>query len=142
MAFLTLLEGGVLERYPKLKVAFMEAGASWLPAWLWRLDHVCYEQMPMEISHHIKMLPSEYFKRQCWIAFEMEEPGLRTLIDTVGVDKLLWGTDFPHFDHEDEEVEGMTHPELSAEEIRIIQRENPRAFFNLAPVASYSDTKA
>ncbi len=99
MAFVALLEGGVLERYPRLKFAFLEAGASWLPSWLWRLDNICYPEFPSLVKDNIKMLPSQYFKRQCWVAIELAEPCLREVINIIGHKKLLYGTDFPHPDH-------------------------------------------
>jgi predicted TIM-barrel fold metal-dependent hydrolase len=49
MAFLALLEGGVLERHPGLRVAFLESGCGWLPYWLWRLDELEYAQMSEEL---------------------------------------------------------------------------------------------
>ena len=98
-AFLSLLESGVLERHPQLKFAFLEAGASWIPHWLWRLDEICYADMPGEVAEQVKMKPSEYFKRQCWVGFEIGEPSLREVVDMIGIDKLLYGSDFPHPDH-------------------------------------------
>ena len=105
MAFLSLLDSGVLERHPKLKFAFLEAGASWVPHWLWRLDNICHGEFPTLTAKNIKMKPSQYFKRQCWVGIEMEEPCLAETVKMIGHDKLLFGTDFPHPDH--------THFELS-----------------------------
>lgn len=99
MAFVALLESGVLERHPKLKFAFLEAGASWVPSWLWRLDNICYPEFPSLVEENIKMLPSAYFKRQCWVGIELGEPCLREVIKVIGHKKLLYGTDFPHPDH-------------------------------------------
>ncbi len=99
MAFLSLLESGVLERHPQLKFAFLEAGASWVPHWLWRLDNICYPGFPRLTADNIKMLPSEYFKRQCWVTIELEEPCLLQTIEVIGHKKLMFATDFPHPDH-------------------------------------------
>jgi predicted TIM-barrel fold metal-dependent hydrolase len=99
MAFVALLESGVLERHPQLKFAFLEAGASWVPHWLWRLDTICYPEFPSLVEDNIKMLPSEYFKRQCWVAIELGEPCLSEVVSTIGHQKLLYGSDFPHPDH-------------------------------------------
>ncbi|MBU2704455.1 YcaO-like family protein [Zooshikella marina] len=99
MAFLSLLETGVFERHPMLRFVFLEAGTSWVPYWLWRLDNICYPEYPVLIKNNIKMLPSEYFKRQCWVAIELGEPCLREAINYVGCDRLIYGTDFPHPDH-------------------------------------------
>lgn len=99
MAFLTLLDAGVLERHPRLRVAFLEAGASWIPHWLWRLDEICYATGPNENARNVTMKPSHYFARQCWVGIEPGEPCLREVIDLIGADRLLYGTDFPHPDH-------------------------------------------
>jgi len=133
MAFLTLLEGGVLERHPRLKVVFLEAGASWLPSWLWRLDEICYDESKAEVAEVIKMKPSEYFKRQCWVGFENSEPGLRTVIDTVGADRLLYGSDFPHPDHLNFKLSDLKsgRTAFSDTEMKIILSDNPKSAFEL-----------
>lgn len=99
MAFLALLESGVLERHPNLKFGFLEAGAAWIPHWLWRLDNICYPEFSELTKHAIKQLPSEYFRRQCWVTVEIGEPCLGEVIKWIGEDKVLYGTDFPHPDH-------------------------------------------
>jgi predicted TIM-barrel fold metal-dependent hydrolase len=89
--------GGVMERHPRLRVAILEAGGPWLPYWLSRLDeHV--EWLKDVEARHLTMLPSEYFRRQGWIGFEPDEPGLDVLVDHVGSDRLLWASDYPHPD--------------------------------------------
>jgi|GEM_PF-323288 len=99
MAFLALLESGVLERHPGLKFGFLEAGCSWLPHWLWRLDHICYPEFPMLTQDHIKMKPSAYFQRQCWVSLELEEPCIAQVIEMIGHQNLVFASDFPHPDH-------------------------------------------
>ena len=99
MAFLGLLEAGVFQRHPTLRVGFLEAGAGWLPSWLWRLDHLSYPHMREELEPHVTMPPSRYFKRQCWISFEAGEPNLSSVIAAVGLDRLVYGSDYPHPDH-------------------------------------------
>jgi predicted TIM-barrel fold metal-dependent hydrolase len=96
-AVLSLTVGGVLERHPLLRIAILEAGGSWLPYWLHRLDdHVTWLR-DIEVRE-LKSLPSEYFRRQGWISIEADEPGLSTLIEFVGIDRLLWASDYPHPD--------------------------------------------
>jgi predicted TIM-barrel fold metal-dependent hydrolase len=104
MALLALIEGGVLERHPQLQVAFLEAGSGWLPYWLWRLDEFEYKQVGGEVSERVRMKPSEYFRRQCCIAIEPGEPNLQETIHWVGEENILFGTDFPHFDRDEEIV--------------------------------------
>lgn len=104
MALLALIEGGVLERHPALRVAFLEAGCGWVPYWLWRLDGE-HRYLAGEVSENVKMKPSAYFRRQCFVAFEPEEPNLVEVLRQLGEDKLLFGTDFPHMDHAGEIVD-------------------------------------
>ena len=66
------LGGGILERHPKMKVAFLEANCSWLPWLLWRLDEG-YEREGDIFMPDLAMKPSDYFKRQCWISVEPDE---------------------------------------------------------------------
>lgn len=104
MGLLSLIEGGVFEDNPALRVALLEAGCGWLPYWLWRLDHVEYRHLRFEVAARVRKPPSSYFREQCWIAAEPGEPLLRGVVDCVGADRVVLGTDFPHLDHD---VEAM-----------------------------------
>jgi uncharacterized protein len=88
----------VLERHPALRVSFLEAGCGWLPYWLWRLDEE-YKNLDWDIQENVKMKPSEYFQRQCFISIEPDEPCIQQVIDCIGSDNLLFGSDYPHVDH-------------------------------------------
>lgn len=94
MALFALIEGGVLERHPQLKVAFLESGCGWLPYWLWRLDEE-YENLSWEdkIKDNVKIKPSEYFRRQCFIAIEPSEPLLAETIEYIGTHNLIFDSD-------------------------------------------------
>jgi predicted TIM-barrel fold metal-dependent hydrolase len=96
IAVMQLICGGVLERFPRLKVAFMESGCGWLPYWLHRLDEH-HEALPHFLPD-LKLAPSEYFKRQCWIATEGDEADLLGVLRYVGDDRVVWASDYPHFD--------------------------------------------
>jgi predicted TIM-barrel fold metal-dependent hydrolase len=98
MALLALIEGGVLERHPGLRIAFFEAGCGWLPYWLWRLDEE-YDSLAGEVAGNVRRPPSEYFRRQCFVAIEPGEPSLPEVVRRLGEDNLIFGTDFPHVDH-------------------------------------------
>jgi predicted TIM-barrel fold metal-dependent hydrolase len=96
LACAQLIGTGVLERHPGLRIVFLEAGGGWAPYWLARLDH----QVP---SYHrfapkLSLLPSEYFARQCWVSFEIDEETLPALLPYVGEDRVVWGSDYPHAD--------------------------------------------
>jgi predicted TIM-barrel fold metal-dependent hydrolase len=131
MAFLSLLEGGVLERHPRLRVAFLEAGAGWVPYWLWRLDHLEYANLRDEVKDTITMAPSEYFRRQCFVACEPSEPGLREVVDLVGAGALLYGSDYPHMDHGPHVRDdvGLLVDRLGRETAEAILWANPARFY-------------
>ncbi len=132
LALLTLIEGGVLERHPQLRVAFLEAGCGWVPYWLWRLD-ATYEHMAGEVAENVRMKPSEYFRRQCFVAMEPEEPGLPEVVRLLGPDNLLFGTDFPHADHGEDIVDRVLslRTELPEEVLRKLLWDNPARFYGL-----------
>jgi uncharacterized protein len=89
--------GGVLENYPDLKVAFLEANCSWVPWLLWRLDEH-YELGGHVERPQLKMKPSEYFHRQCYVSIEADEYSAQGL-ESFGLDdNIVFSTDFPHPD--------------------------------------------
>jgi predicted TIM-barrel fold metal-dependent hydrolase len=96
LACAQLITEGVMERHPNLRFVFLEAGGGWAPYWLWRLD----EQVRGfgGFCPEMKLLPSEYFARQCWISFEIDEPSLRVVLPVLGEDRAVWGSDYPHHD--------------------------------------------
>jgi predicted TIM-barrel fold metal-dependent hydrolase len=108
IALLDLIEGGVFERHPRLRVAFVEAGCGWVPYWLWRLDAE-YSHLAREVETRVRSTPSSYFRRQGWVTGEPDEPYLGQLLDYIGCDRVLFGTDFPHVDHD----EGLVDSALS-----------------------------
>ena len=96
-ASLSMITQGVFERFPKLRVAYMEAGCGWLPSWLHRIDEHLEMAGAMECPD-LTMTATEYFKRNCWITTECEDPFVADVIRWLGDDKILWESDFPHPD--------------------------------------------
>jgi len=96
LACATLMVTGVMERHSALRFAFLEAGGAWAPYWMWRLD----EQVKGfgRYARDMKLMPSEYFRRQCWVAFEGDEDTLPALLPHVGEEHVVWGSDYPHHD--------------------------------------------
>ena len=88
--------GGVFERFPKLKVAFMESGCGWLPFWLWRLDEH-YEKMP-EQAPNIRRKPSEYFHSNCWISCDPDEHMIPEVVKLIGDERIIYASDYYHWD--------------------------------------------
>jgi Predicted metal-dependent hydrolase of the TIM-barrel fold len=75
MAFGSMAAGGVLERHPGLRCAFLEGTCGWLPWYLWRLDEA-WEKFGPGSEVQISQLPSQYFFRQCYIATDADEKPL------------------------------------------------------------------
>ncbi len=94
-AFTGLLQGGTLERFPRLKVAILETGVGWLAHWLERLDG---KYRLVRAFTPLGMPPSEYFRRQCWISAEPDEETLSMMVDLLGEDRIVWASDYPHVD--------------------------------------------
>ena len=96
LAFAQLVAFGVLERHPSLRLVFLESGGGWAPFWVERLD----EQAETFGGFCPEMLlrPSEYFARQCWISYEVDEPTLPALLPFIGENRVVWGSDYPHHD--------------------------------------------
>ncbi len=89
-----LLMGGVCERFPRLRLLFLEAGGGWIPTQLQRMDEQV-QAFPLERTW-LSLLPSEYFKRQCYAGFEAEEWNLAHSAEFLGADRILWASDYPH----------------------------------------------
>jgi predicted TIM-barrel fold metal-dependent hydrolase len=96
-ACLSMIAGGVCERFPALRVAFLEGNCSWLPFWLWRLDEH-YETREHKLKKSLPLRPSEYFKRQCFAGVEADEDMARYVFDWMGDSYFVFSTDFPHHD--------------------------------------------
>jgi uncharacterized protein len=100
-----LLMGGVCEKFPGLRFLFLEAGGGWVPTQLQRMDEQV-KAFPLE-RRWLSMLPSEYFKRQCWVTFEAEEWNLAACSDWLGSDRILWASDYPHPEYHSTVVEEL-----------------------------------
>jgi uncharacterized protein len=96
-AIASLTTGGVLERHPTLRAAFLEGTAGWLYWWLWRLDDQ-WEKFGPGCEHQLSMLPSEYFKRQCYIALDVDEEPAVDVVRKLGAEYFVVSSDYPHSD--------------------------------------------
>ena len=97
LAVISMVGGGVLERHPNMRVAFLEGNCSWVPFLLWRLDEH-YEVTFRRPDSKLTMKPSEYFQRQCFVSVEADETFVKQVIDYMGDDTIVFSTDWPHGD--------------------------------------------
>ncbi|MGH7834114.1 MAG: amidohydrolase family protein [Candidatus Binatia bacterium] len=131
LACLSLICKGVLEKFPRLQVVFLESGAGWLPYWLWRMDEH-HEILPFQVPW-LKMKPSEYFRRQCYISCEPDEDNLAATVQAVGEDRIVFASDYPHWDST---FPGATraileNSEITAEAKKKIMEENARKILGI-----------
>jgi len=90
----SMVFSGALERYPRLKVVLGESGIGWIPYVLNRMDAEWEDQFK---DLELTMAPSDYWRRQCWATYQTDPIGVK-LIDELGADRIMWGSDFPHPD--------------------------------------------
>jgi predicted TIM-barrel fold metal-dependent hydrolase len=86
--------GGVLETYPDVKLVIGESGIGWIP---YVLEHMDFEWEEQFKDLTLKMKPSDYWHRQCKATYQSDNVGLR-LLDVLGEENVMWGSDFPHPD--------------------------------------------
>jgi predicted TIM-barrel fold metal-dependent hydrolase len=121
-----LMFGGAFERHPGLKLVLTEQSSGWVPAMLTSLDHTFEQYLDPKMQESffggpsakkMSLKPSEYWQRQCFVGASFFRPVECALRDRIGVDKIMWGSDYPH-------VEG-TYP-YTTEALRL-------AFAGVAP---------
>jgi predicted TIM-barrel fold metal-dependent hydrolase len=131
LAVISMIGGGVLERHPNLRVAFLEGNCSWVPFLLWRLDEH-YEVTFRRPDSKLTMKPSEYFKRQCFVSVEADEDFVKQVIDYMGDDTIVFSTDWPHGDSKyPHAVESFMQLPISAESKRKILWDNCARYYQI-----------
>ncbi len=125
-----IVGAAVLERYPRVRIAFGESGIGWIP---YALDRMDFEWEDRFHDLGLKMKPSDYWRRQCKATFQFDRIGTK-LIDDMGVETLMWGSDYPHGDGvwpESSKYIEEQFGHLPAEVTRKITCENAGRFYGL-----------
>lgn len=130
MGFYSLLAGGIFERYPDLKVAFLELGCAWVPYVVQQLDRR-YRHGTMPAASR---LPSETLRRShVYVAAEADED-IAYVSNYIGEHQLVLASDYPHddFSSEDNMVSAIARNSgVSAELQRMLLSTNPQRLFGL-----------
>ena len=110
----------------------IECGFTWVPAMSWRMDKH-WERMRKEVPH-LKRPPSEYMREHFWFATQpIEEPEnphhLSEVIDWIGWDRLVFSSDYPHWDFDDPRYTFKIN--LTERQRSMIFRENAQALYRL-----------
>lgn len=125
-----VIAANVLERYPNIRIAFGESGCGWIP---YALDRMDFEWEDRFTDLGLKMKPSDYWRRQCKATFQYDRVGAK-LIDDMGAESLMWGSDYPHGDgvwpHSDQYIKEQ-FKDVSPEVTRMITCTNAAKFYGL-----------
>ena len=96
LSLAALVFWGVFERYPNLNVLSVEHELAWVPYFIRELDYV-YRERPEQAVYRFKgdAIPSDFMRRNVWYSFQEDDLGIQ-LRHHIGVDRLMWGSDYPH----------------------------------------------
>ena len=125
-----VIGAGVLERYPNVRISFGESGIGWIP---YALDRMDFEWEDRFRDLGLKMKPSDYWRRQCKGTFQFDRIGGK-LIDEMGVESIMWGSDYPHADGvwpESSKYIAEQFAHLPADVVHKITCENAGKFYRL-----------
>jgi predicted TIM-barrel fold metal-dependent hydrolase len=134
MAFYAFTGGGVLDRFPRLKLAFLEAGCEWVPWLVQRMDHY-FESEARKGGQLPERRASEYLREsELYFTTEAEEKNLPLVMEFIGSeDRIMISADMPHGEAREaavEEVEERT--DLSETQKRKLLGDNALRFYRLA----------
>jgi hypothetical protein len=130
IACTAVIYSGMLEQFPRLRVAFLEAGAGWVPFWMEHMDGE-YQKRRFD-APLLKMLPSEYMTSgRVYVSCEPEEKTLPYVAQWLGEEQLLFPSDYPHWDcgYPESVDELMERDDLSDQLKRRIMLDNPQRFY-------------
>ena len=133
LQFTSMICQGVPVRFPKLRCAFLEIGATWLPYYLDRLDEHWEKRAEFEMPW-LKEKPSELVRNsQVYFSLESGESQLPAAIDYVGADHFVFASDVPHWDCEfPENLQQLRNHKVLSESVKQnILYDNSLRLFNL-----------
>ena len=138
VAFTALAFGGVLDRFPRLRVAFLEAGLGWVPYFIERAKE--HKDKRGDMVPDMKSNPEELIARgQCYFSFECEDPFLEHYVGYYGADSVVFASDYPHWDADFPgtvaEARALVEP-LGADAARKALGENAVRFYALESMVS------
>jgi predicted TIM-barrel fold metal-dependent hydrolase len=131
---LWVFASGLLERFPTLRIAFLEGNVGWFAYWLHKMEesHEHFGSMfPMPAQ-----TPLEQFRERCWISGDVGEPELPDVARLLGPDRCLFSSDFPHYEASWQPVDELRRrPDLAVADQRAILLEGALGFYGRGLVA-------
>jgi uncharacterized protein len=133
-AVTSFIMGRVCEKFPKLRVAFVEGGAGWLPGYIDRMDRH-FDDIGMNDTE-LTVRPSELFRRQCFITFEPIETSISVLAEFFGGNKFMAASDYPHSDGFPETLKLIKQLNLAQEVERQVLSVGFKEWYGLTKLAA------
>jgi predicted TIM-barrel fold metal-dependent hydrolase len=138
-----LIWGGVLERFPRMKLVLTETRADWVPGALALLDGIHSARFFSHAHSTVPLKPSEYFERQVSVAASFMGPHESAIRHEIGLGNLMWGADYPHLEGtwpRTRKSLARCFKGIAPDEVRTILTDNPAALYHfdvpaLQPVA-------
>ena len=129
---MNIITEGVFDRFPTLKMAMIEGGWAWVPAWMWRMDKE-WKGLQREIPW-VRMPPSEYIRKHMKFTLQPNDTPNASeflrIVEQMGTEELImFSTDYPHW-HFDSDEQALSS-DLPSGLLRKIRTENARAFYGL-----------
>jgi len=125
-----MILGGIPELFPRLRIAYLEAGCGWVPYWMWRLDEE-YEKRKPE-APLLKARPSEYMRSgRIFYSCDPDEEMIDYVMDRMGEAAIFYASDYPHWDalHPNSVKVLMENRSLGDKRKKKIFDDNPRRFY-------------
>ena len=124
--------GGILDRHPTLRVGWFEGGINWIPAALQDAEHL-YASLQHMADHPIEHEVAHYWETHMYASFMVDPLGLE-LIDRIGVDRVMWSSDYPHnestFGYSERSLASVVEAVGPDSAVKIV-RDNVMAFLGL-----------
>lgn len=138
--YTNLIMGGVFERFPKLRFILTESGCAWAPGLMKQMDGMylawkagAIGEIDTRSDPVLKELPSFYAKRNCWYGASFPSPRDIAGRTAVGVDRVLWGNDYPHYEGcypYSRENMRFAFSDVDAAEVRMMLGGNAASLYN------------
>lgn len=151
-----LIMGGVFERFPKLRYILTESGSAWAPRLMQQMDamYMAWKagyigEIDTSKDPALKEPPSFYARRNCWYGASFPSVADIAGRDAVGVDRVLWGNDYPHsegcYPYSRENMR-FAFSALHEHEVRMMLGENAAKLYNfdleaLKPLAAQANIR-
>jgi len=136
-ALADLILEGIFERFPRLRIGSVEHELAWIPFFLAQMDYTYTDRPARGEWYRFRergALPSEFWHRNCFASFQEDAIGVR-LRDVIGVEALLWGSDYPHTEStwpRSREITGEFLAGVSSAEARAIVAGNAARLYGFA----------